>query len=206
MNTITDKTQQVQLAAFMLARITRDDDKIAAALGVSSRTVRRLMLREDFHAELDALGYQGDRDFRTMPGRLPTPQHDQAKQLWDTLSHLTRTDRGKAIARKMNVPISKVWDWMRNWGDPVHSTEMIERILDQTQSTFHDFTMGLKEQHYIDPDGRRHTVLVERIETDRVGDPIGYVTRAELTRHVIYDFTIQVWRSRKNREVRKDDQ
>ena len=63
--TRAEKAEQIQQAAFMFARVTRDADEIAVALRVSSRTVQRLMDLPEFHAELDRLGYQGERRFRS---------------------------------------------------------------------------------------------------------------------------------------------
>ena len=58
-----EKVEQIQQAAFMFARVTRDADEIASALQVSSRTVQRLMTNPAFHAELDRLGYQDSGAF-----------------------------------------------------------------------------------------------------------------------------------------------
>ena len=110
-----EKHEQVKRTAFMFARITRDADEIADTIEVTPRTVYRLLDRDDFHAELDALGYTGERNFRTKPARSRHPNHDRAKSLWDELNHLPRSKRGRAVAEQLNIPIEKVWNWMRNW-------------------------------------------------------------------------------------------
>ena len=62
--TRAEKAEQIQRAAFIFARITRDAEEIAAALQVSSRTVQRMIHLPAFQAELDRLDYQGERRFR----------------------------------------------------------------------------------------------------------------------------------------------
>ena len=82
-----EKAEQIKQAAFMFARVTRDVNEIAAALGgVSSRTVQRLMNNPAFHAELDRLGYQGERGFQKteraqrQDERKRKPAYQKAKQ------------------------------------------------------------------------------------------------------------------------------
>lgn len=113
--TRAQKAEQVKLAAFMFTRITRDADEIAKALHVTPRTVYRLLDRDDFHAELDALGYEGERNFRTKPARELPPEYDRARAMWDELEHIPRSKRGRAIAEALDVPIRTVRSWMARW-------------------------------------------------------------------------------------------
>ena len=62
--TRAEKVEQIQRAAFIFVRVTRDVEKIAAALRVSSRTVQRMMHLPTFQEALDRLGYHGELRFR----------------------------------------------------------------------------------------------------------------------------------------------
>ena len=46
--TRAEKAEQIQQAAFMFARVTRDANEIATALGVSKRTVERMIHLPEF--------------------------------------------------------------------------------------------------------------------------------------------------------------
>ena len=121
-----EKAEQIRQAAFMFARVTRDVDEIAAALGgVSSRTVQRLMNNPDFHAELDRLGYQGQRRFRKaarvkrQPERKQKPEYQKAKRLWHEMTDIPEHRRAKAIADRDDITVgaATVRRWIRDWKD-----------------------------------------------------------------------------------------
>ena len=78
--TRAEKREQVQKAALIFARMTRDADEIAKTLEVHPRTIYRMTKLPDFHAELDALGYVGERNFRTRPARSINRDYDRAKE------------------------------------------------------------------------------------------------------------------------------
>lgn len=109
-----EKAKQVKRAAGMFV-VSRDAKRIAKQLGVSDRTVYRLIERDDFHAALDALGYDGPRHFRTQIARQPALEREVGRQLWDTMQHIPRRQRGRAIAEEMGIPVRCVWNWMRDW-------------------------------------------------------------------------------------------
>ena len=113
--TRAEKAEQVKRAAFMFARITRDADEIAKALDVTPRTVFRLLDRDDFHTELDALDYEGERNFRTKPAREMPPLYDRARAMWDELADLPRHKRGRVIADTLGVPIRTIRSWIARW-------------------------------------------------------------------------------------------
>ena len=71
--TRAEKREQIKKAAFIFARMTRDADEIAKTLKVHPRTIYRMTKLPDFHAELDTLGYLGERNFRTRPTRSHKP-------------------------------------------------------------------------------------------------------------------------------------
>ena len=119
-----EKAEQIQQAAFMFARVTRDADAIAAALGgVSSRTVQRLMHNPAFHAELDRLGYQGERRFRKgtrvkrQAERKQKPEYQKAKHLWHQMTDIPEHRRAKVIADRDDITVSSatVRRWIRDW-------------------------------------------------------------------------------------------
>ena len=63
--TRAEKAEQIQRAAFIFARVTQWTlRRLQHALQVSSRTVQRMIHLPAFQAELDRLGYQGERRFR----------------------------------------------------------------------------------------------------------------------------------------------
>lgn len=121
--TRTEKAEQIKYAAFMFARVTRDADEIAAALKVSSRTVQRLMDLPEFHAELDRLGYQGERRFRKAgraqrdAERTQKPKYQKVKQLWHQMTDIPEHRRAKVIADRedINTPYNTVRRWIRDW-------------------------------------------------------------------------------------------
>ena len=78
--TRAEKREQVQKAALIFARMTRDADEIAKTLEVHPRTIYRMTKLPDFHAELDALGYVGERNFRTRPARSINRDYDRAEE------------------------------------------------------------------------------------------------------------------------------
>ena len=119
-----EKAEQIKQAAFMFARVTRDDNAIAAALGgVSSRTVQRLMNNPDFHAELDRLGYQGERRFRKaaraqrQAERKQKPEYQKVKRLWEEMTDIPEHGRAKVIADRADITVSykTVCRWCRDW-------------------------------------------------------------------------------------------
>ena len=103
--TRAEKAEQIKQAAFMFARVTRDADEIAAALRVSPRTVQRLMDLPEFHAELDRLGYQGERRFRKNQRaqrdaeRIQKPEYKKVKELWEEMTDVPEHRRCKGHRR-----------------------------------------------------------------------------------------------------------
>ena len=121
--TRAEKAEQIQQAAFMFARVTRDADEIATALGVSKRTVEHLIHLDAFHAELDRLGYQGERRFRKAQRaqrddeRTQKPEYQKVKQLWEEMTDIPEHGRAKVIADREDIKASyvTVLRWIRDW-------------------------------------------------------------------------------------------
>ena len=92
--TRAEKAEQIKQAAFMFARVTRDANEIATALGVSKRTVERMMHLPEFQEELDRLDYQGERRFRKAQRaqrddeRTQKPEYQKVKRLWEQMTDL----------------------------------------------------------------------------------------------------------------------
>ena len=196
-----EKHEQVKRAAFIFARLTRDADAIAKALEVNPRTVYRMIERPDFNAELDVLGYDGARNFRTKPARRPHPNYERAEELWSSLSHLPRSRRGKIIAEELDIPIDRVWNWMRKWKEtPRMQVVEFQRIIDITKDTPQNLIIGLKHQSLIlDNESRVEDIRIDAVETSALGDPIGIVRVGGRNMPVIYDSNKGAWRERKHR-------
>lgn len=121
--TRAEKTEQIQQAAFMFARVSRDANEIAVALRVSSRTVQRLMDMPEFHEALDRLDYQGERRFRKAQRvqrdeeRTRKPEYQKVKQLWEGMIDIPEHRRARVIADRedINVPYDTVRRWIRDW-------------------------------------------------------------------------------------------
>lgn len=105
---MTHQEQQAQACARLFVK-DRDAAKIAKALSVTERTVYTLVTLNAFHAELDALGYTGERNFRkTRRGK--SQKHDKARTMWDAMqTDGTPKHKQAGILRdKLNVPIQTV--------------------------------------------------------------------------------------------------
>ena len=121
--TRAEKAEQIQQAAFMFARVTRDAEEIATALGVSKRTVERMIHLPEFHAELDRLGYQGERRFRKAQRaqrdaeRTQKPEYQKVKRLWVQMTDIPEHGRAKVIADREDIKASyvTVLRWIRDW-------------------------------------------------------------------------------------------
>ena len=121
--TRAEKAEQIQQAAFMFARVTRDANEIATALGVSKRTVERMIHLPEFQEELDRLGYQGDRRFRKAQRaqrddeRTQKPEYQKVKRLWEQMTDIPEHGRAKVIADRPDIKASyvTVLRWIRDW-------------------------------------------------------------------------------------------
>ena len=91
-STRAEKAEQIQRAAFMFARVTRDVEEIADALRVSSRTVQRMIHLPAFQEALDRLDYHGERRFRKAERsqrraeRKRKAEYQKVKRLWHQMS------------------------------------------------------------------------------------------------------------------------
>ena len=109
--TRAEKAEQIKQAAFMFARVTRDANEIATALGVSKRTVERMIHLPEFQEELDRLGYQDERRFRKAQRaqrddeRTQKPEYQKVKRLWEQMTDIPEHGRAKVIADR---PTSKL--------------------------------------------------------------------------------------------------
>ena len=121
--TRAEKAEQIKQAAFMFARVTRDANEIATALGVSKRTVERMIHLPEFQEELDRLGYQGERRFRKAQRaqrddeRTQKPEYQKVKQLWHQMTDIPEHGRAKVIADREDIKASyvTVLRWIRDW-------------------------------------------------------------------------------------------
>ena len=121
--TRAEKAEQIQRAAFMFARVTRDAEEIAAALQVSRRTVHRLIHLPAFQEELDRLDYQGKRGFRKAQRaqrgaeRTQKPEYQKVKRLWHQMSDIPEHGRAKVIADREDIKAryKTVCRWCRDW-------------------------------------------------------------------------------------------
>ena len=122
-STRAEKAEQIQRAAFMFARVTRDVEEIADALRVSSRTVQRMMHLPAFQEALDRLDYQGERRFRKAERsqrsaeRKRKAEYQKVKRLWHQMSDIPEHGRAKVIADRedINASYDAVRRWCRDW-------------------------------------------------------------------------------------------
>ena len=110
------KAKQVELAAFVFARITRDAGEIGEALGCSQRTVQRLIHDDNFLAELDAWEYQGQRNFQASKPPEPhrSPDYETVKRLWYELTDIPEHKRVRAISDRVDAKHNTVRAWIRD--------------------------------------------------------------------------------------------
>ena len=119
------KRAQVRTAAALFVK-DRDAAKIAKAISRDERTVYALIKREDFNAELDALGYTGQRNFRTQPKRQRgrdkkrnrtrhSPDRAKAIRLYQLMTDIPEHKRTSRIAETLDLPYPKVRAWIREW-------------------------------------------------------------------------------------------
>ena len=121
--TRAEKVEQIQRAAFIFVRVTRDVEKIAAALRVSSRTVQRMIHLPAFQEALDRLGYPGERRFRKAERaqrgseRKRKAEYQKVKRLWHQMSDIPEHGRAKVIADQedINASYDAVRRWCRDW-------------------------------------------------------------------------------------------
>ena len=121
--TRTEKIEQIQRAAFMFVRVSRDANEIAAALRVSSRTVQRMIHLPLFQEGLDRLDYQGEGGFRKShrtprsAERTRQPEYQKVKQLWHQMTDTPERRRARAIADREDIRASynTVRRWIRDW-------------------------------------------------------------------------------------------
>ena len=121
--TRAEKAEQIKQAAFMFARVTRDANEIATALGVSKRTVERMIHLPEFQEELDRLGYQDERRFRKAQRaqrddeRTQKPEYQKVKRLWEQMTDIPEHGRAKVIADRPDIKASyvTVLRWIRDW-------------------------------------------------------------------------------------------
>ena len=121
--THAEKAEQIQRAAFIFARLTRDAGEIANALQISSRTVHRLIHLPAFQEELDRLDYQGERRFRKAQRaqrgaeRTQKPEYQKVKRLWHQMSDIPEHGRAKVIADREDIKAryKTVCRWCQDW-------------------------------------------------------------------------------------------
>ena len=121
--TRTEKIEQIQRAAFMFVRVSRDANEIAAALRVSSRTVQRMIHLPLFQEGLDRLEYQGERRFRKAERaqrsaeRKRKAEYQKVKRLWEHMSDIPEHGRARVIVDREDIKASynTVRRWCRDW-------------------------------------------------------------------------------------------
>ena len=108
---MTDHQQrQAQQCARLFVK-DRDASKIAKSLSVTERTVYNIIKRPAFHAELDALGYDGVRKFERKASRHGKSQkHEKARKLWGRMQTdgTPRYKQARIISEKLNSLIQTV--------------------------------------------------------------------------------------------------
>lgn len=115
--------KKIQRAARHFAKTSRERQKIAKAFKVKEDTVRRWAKTPEWNAELDALGYTGDRSFVYRPTR------DTARDAGTTFTKARRIYRAllnagephhklaSTTAKKLGLTRRRVHEWAEkyNW-------------------------------------------------------------------------------------------
>ena len=115
--------KKIQRAARYFATRSRDRQKIAKALSVSEDTVRKWSKTPEWNAELDAIGYTGDRRFAKKPTR------DAARDAGATFTKTRKTylaflnagepphKLASLTAKKLGLTRRRVHEWAEkyNW-------------------------------------------------------------------------------------------
>ena len=129
MNQEARRAVSVEDAADAFIRLERDAVAMSKALGVSIRTLYRIISRDDFHAALDQRGCQGERRFRNTQRkqageraprgdeRKRKPEYQKAKRLWEQMADIPEHRRAKIIANREDIKSSygTVRRWCRDW-------------------------------------------------------------------------------------------
>ena len=95
----------------------RDRVKIGKALGMSDRTLSRLIKADTFHAALDERNYTGERSFAPNPRgpyrKTKNPKRVEVLKLYSKLtSSVPERNRARVIAEQTGVPLNTVRTWI----------------------------------------------------------------------------------------------
>jgi len=113
-------------AAYHFARISRKAAEIAAAVGVSDRTVRQFARDPEWDRALDVFGYTGIREFERYPRRDASREkgetYDRAREIYTQLikDGTPRHKLASLTAEAVNLPPRTVRRWATNanWHSP----------------------------------------------------------------------------------------
>lgn len=101
----------------------RDAEILAKWAGISPRSLYRVLREEGhrlhavWHSELDALGYEGERNFRVKPrGRQVCPEkREQARASWNSLKALYPGISRNNLAEKLAVTLGETHGAVVGW-------------------------------------------------------------------------------------------
>ena len=111
------KRAQVRTADAFI-RLERNAVDMSKSLGVSIRTLYRIIKTDTFHATLDERNYTGDRTFASNPRgpyqKAKNPKREEVLKLYST-SSVTERKRVRVIAEQTGVNLNTVRAWIREW-------------------------------------------------------------------------------------------
>lgn len=115
-STNKEKAAQFKRMAKFFVDGVRNAETIGKRISQSSRTVQRMANHPQFHAELDALGYTGPRNFSVNEGR-HHPKRDAAREMWETpeIQKLKPTEQIHRISEAHSISHFTVRDWIQKW-------------------------------------------------------------------------------------------
>ncbi len=92
-------------------------DALADILMMTPRSVRRFVKSDAFQAELDALNYDGPRDF-TGRKRGRARKYHHARDLWESIRASTpRHKQSQIISQVIGVHVVTARAWLKEWRD-----------------------------------------------------------------------------------------
>ena len=104
-------------AAEAFIKYKRDRVKISKALGMSDRTLSRIVQTDAFHAALDERNYTGERSFAPNPRgpyrKTKNPKREEVLKLYSKLtSTVPERNIARAVAEQAGVPLNTVRAWI----------------------------------------------------------------------------------------------
>lgn len=91
-------------------------DEIATLCNVSERTIYRWASTDTWTAELDKIGFTGNRKLRTNEFRKPIgEQYEQVKELYHDMTDVPEHKRLRILEEQTGIRYGRLAEWRRRW-------------------------------------------------------------------------------------------